>query len=198
MHKLTVCFVFQFLFFIRLNFFCKTAPHCVFCVFTYICHSLPAWCQSSCSHQCCCWQTFLWHSWRWIPAEFEFGSGSRQSQHGRASECRCRNTPGPYSRSQWTGSSKESMAGLESKNKELHYLKKKKKWFLSALWLTVRITYTQLGRILHIFYDSGPFNFPRLTFAVLFQIYFMLDYGKCSQCKYHISSLWLHICTKKL
>lgn len=69
---------------------------------------------------------------------------------------------------------------------------------LSALWLTVRITYTQLGRILHIFYDSNPFNFPRLTFSVLFQIYFTLDYGKCNQCKYRTDSLWLHICTTKV
>lgn len=28
-------------------------------------------------------------------------------------------------------------------------------------------------------------------------IYFMLDHGKCSQCKYRINSFWLHICTKK-
>lgn len=68
----------------------------------------------------------------------------------------------------------------------------------STLWLTVRITYTQLGRVFHIFYDSSSFNFPRLSFAVLFQIYFMLDDGKCSLCKYHITPLWLHICTEKL
>lgn len=62
----------------------------------------------------------------------------------------------------------------------------------SALWPTVRVTYTQLGRILHIFYDSSPFNFLRLTFAVLFQIYFKLDYGKCCLCKYLITPLAPH------
>lgn len=100
---------------------------------TDICHSPPAWCQSSCSHQCCCWQTFLWHSWRWIPAEFEFGSGSRQSRHGRAWECPCRNKPGPCSRSQWTGSSKGSMARLESRNKDAHCKKKKKKMWKKSI-----------------------------------------------------------------
>lgn len=69
----------------------------------------------------------------------------------------------------------------------------------SALWLTVRITYTQLGRILHIFYDSYPFNFLRLTFAVLLQIYFTLEYGKRGSCKCCVTPpLWLHIRTKKL
>lgn len=39
---------------------------------------------------------------------------------------------------------------------------------VSDVSLTIRITYSQLGWILHILYDSSPFDFPPLTFSVLF------------------------------
>lgn len=39
----------------------------------------------------------------------------------------------------------------------------------SAVSLTVRKTYSQLGGVLHIFYDPSPLDFPQLTFSVLCQ-----------------------------
>lgn len=37
----------------------------------------------------------------------------------------------------------------------------------SAVSLTIGITYSQLGRILHILYDSNTFDFPQLSISVL-------------------------------
>lgn len=40
---------------------------------------------------------------------------------------------------------------------------------VSEVPLTIRIAYSQLGGILHVLNDSSPFDFPQLTFSVLFQ-----------------------------
>lgn len=97
----------------HLFFLSTIAPSCLeLLMLREICHSLPACCQSSCSHRCCCWQRSPWPSGGWALAEFLFDSVSRQSQHGRASGCLYRSTPGPYWHSRSTGSSKRSRAGL--------------------------------------------------------------------------------------
>lgn len=92
-----------------------TAPSCVaLLMLREFCHSPPACWESSCSHRCCCRRRCPWPSRWWSLAGFVFGPGSRRSRRGRASGRPCRNTPGPSSRSQWTGSSKGCRAGLWS------------------------------------------------------------------------------------
>lgn len=40
---------------------------------------------------------------------------------------------------------------------------------VNVVMLTVGITYSQLGRILHVLYDSNAFDFPQLSISVLSQ-----------------------------
>lgn len=65
------------------------------------------------------------------------------------------------------------------------------------VWLTVGIAYSQFGRILQILYDSGPFDFPQVSFSascqtVKFHVWLceITNHAKMTSC--------LHVCSGKL